>query len=390
MRAIEEDLWPEESIFVPTFEVDESPVLEIPEARPEQFEDAQADDFFEQSLSGLKVEDLVDDEEEFEKVETQAPTPATTQPVNGPMNGVDHGVYREIPIAPTRFPIPIEEPAVTEQAPEPKYQDAVPAAVPGGRLRKVLRGFVSLLLLAAAFGGGGAAGFWYATRNVLSTQIIPEPQTVEQEPVPPIPPSGMVFVPGGDFLMGSNEGDPLSKPSHFVTVSPLYVDRTEVTNEDYLKFLKATGYDQPSSWRDGAFAVGTEKLPVTGVNWYDAVTYAAWAGKRLPTEAEWEFAARGSDGRKYPWGSDWDSSLANVDGKVGAVRPVGDGGASPFGILDMAGNAWEWTASDAKPYPGGKEFRWSRLRLKIIRGGNWKSDSETASTTFRGYYGSGG
>ena len=200
----------------------------------------------------------------------------------------------------------------------------------------------------------------------------------------------MVYVPGGDFLMGSDDAEELSRPAHFVSVRPFFIDRTEVTNEAYRKFVEATGYDPPPTWKDGAFAPGEEEVPVTGVTWYDAAAYAAWGGKRLPTEAEWEFAARGIEGRKYPWGNEWHPSLANVDNTAKSLRRVGEGTPSPLGIFDMAGNAWEWTASDARAYPGSKEFPRSRLRLKIIRGGNWKSNSETSAATFRGFYGASG
>jgi formylglycine-generating enzyme required for sulfatase activity len=190
--------------------------------------------------------------------------------------------------------------------------------------------------------------------------------------------------------MGSDDTDVLSRPAHFVTVRPFFIDRTEVTNEQYRRFVEATGYDPPKTWKDGAFPVGEEQMPVTGVTWYDAASFAAWAGKRLPTESEWEFAARGAEGRKYPWGNEWDASVANVDGRTKGLTRVGENGVSPLGIHDMAGNAWEWTANDARSYPGGKEFPWSRLKLKIIRGGNWKSNSESAAATFRGYYGASG
>jgi formylglycine-generating enzyme required for sulfatase activity len=193
----------------------------------------------------------------------------------------------------------------------------------------------------------------------------------------------MAYVPGGEFQMGSDEGDPLSRPAHKVAVAPFFIDVNEVTNEAYLEFVKATSHTPPARWKGGTtFPEGEGKFPVTGVNWYDALEYAAWVGKRLPTEAEWEFAAGGNDDRMYPWGNAWDASLANADNISKGVRKTGEGGRSPFGLFDMSGNAWEWTSSDAKSYPGGKEFPWSRLKLKIIRGGNWQSGSHTATTVF--------
>jgi formylglycine-generating enzyme required for sulfatase activity len=200
----------------------------------------------------------------------------------------------------------------------------------------------------------------------------------------------MTFVPGGEFVMGSDDGDAFSRPAHKVKVEAFFIDVTEVTNEAYLEFVKATGHDVPFSWTDGSFLPGDEKNPVTGVTWYDAAEYAAWRGKRLPTETEWEFAARGSDGRRYPWGNEWDPGMANAAaGEIG-IRDVGEGGRSPFGAFDMSGNVWEWTASAAKSFPNGKPIPWSRLKLKIIRGGNWQSDPKTATTYFRGFYGAAG
>jgi formylglycine-generating enzyme required for sulfatase activity len=213
---------------------------------------------------------------------------------------------------------------------------------------------------------------------------------VLSEAARPIAPTGMAFVPGGDFLMGSDKGDTISKPPHFTSVAPFFMDTTEVTNQEYAEFLNATGEVAPPSWKDGVYPETEANFPVTGVTWYEAAEYAAWKGKRLPTEAEWEFAARGPEGRAYPWGDEWDATLANAGGQLKGLRPVGQGGASPFGIYDMSGNAWEWTSSDARSYPGGKEFPWSRMRLKIIRGGNWQSDPRSATTYFRGFYGAAG
>lgn len=187
--------------------------------------------------------------------------------------------------------------------------------------------------------------------------------------------------------MGSDEGDAFSRPAHLVSVRPFYIDVTEVTNAAYSEFVSATGHEPPASWIDGRLRPELSEFPVTGVSWYDALEFAAWKGMRLPTEAEWEFAARGTDGRTYPWGNEWDQTLANAAKTAYGIREVGNGGTSPFGALDMSGNAWEWTASDAKSISGGKQIPWSRLRLKVIRGGNWQSDNKTATTYFRGFYG---
>ena len=123
----------------------------------------------------------------------------------------------------------------------------------------------------------------------------------------------MVYVPGSTFLMGRDDGDEYERPAHSVSVNPFYIDESEVTCEQYAEFVKATGQPAPASWVGGSYPPGHARRPVTGVSWVAANAYALWAGKRLPTEEEWEFAARGTDRRLYPWGSEWKAGLANAD-----------------------------------------------------------------------------
>ena len=203
-------------------------------------------------------------------------------------------------------------------------------------------------------------------------------------PGPPQPPSGMTYVASGSFTMGRDGGDPAERPAHPVAVKPFFIDLYEVTNQDYLKFVEATGYQAPATW-GGKYAVDSALKPVTGVNWDDARAYAKWANKRLPTEEEWEFAARGSDGRVYPWGNSWQPNGANAGG---ASRDLAIGGfykaTSPVGAFDMVGNAWEWTASDMRPYPGGTlPANLTGANLKVIRGGSYESANDSATATYR-------
>lgn len=262
----------------------------------------------------------------------------------------------------------------------------------GSRPLPVITIVAGILLVAVA-----AAGIWWyigarQTEIVKPTPaptVVPTPApSVEPSPsVPavPTPPEGMAYIPGGEFRMGRDDGDEFEKPSYPVTVAPFFMDITEVANEAYQKFLEANNYLPPPSWQDGKFPVGEEKFPVTDVSWEDATAYATWAGKRLPTEEEWEFAARGTDNRLYPWGLDARPEMANV-GKT-ELAPVGSfpRGASPFGVLDLSGNAWEWTTSEIKAYPGGTlpAAQEGYNNLKVIRGGSFVVPGDKATVTLR-------
>jgi formylglycine-generating enzyme required for sulfatase activity len=165
----------------------------------------------------------------------------------------------------------------------------------------------------------------------------------------------MVRVPAGVFLFGE-EKEKIELPE-------FWIDRTPVTNAEYARFVAATGHELPQHWKGKTPPKEIADHPVTYVSWRDAVAYAEWVGKRLPTEQEWEKAARGTDGREYPWGDQAPTpELCNFGGNEGGTTPVGKyspQGDSPYGCVDMAGNVWEWTASD------------SGVGKKVLRGGAW-------------------
>lgn len=203
----------------------------------------------------------------------------------------------------------------------------------------------------------------------------------------------MALVPAGEFTMGSTLRDD-EKPVHRVHLNAFYMDKYLVTVEQYAKYLEATGQEAPPEWEIMNQAQH-QKRPVVNIDWTDAATYCKWAGKRLPTEAEWEKAARGTDGRLYPWGNDAPTRLHANFGKKGwenhmALVPVGmyEMGKSPYGIYDLAGNAWEWVndwydhdyykkspTKNPQGPPTGKS--------KVVRGGNWLYVQEFLRSSFR-------
>ena len=184
-----------------------------------------------------------------------------------------------------------------------------------------------------------------------------------------------VWIPPGQFSMGSGAGNRDERPAHLVEVEGFYLDRCPVTNAQYAAFVAATGY-RPRQWKP---VQGGRGMAAVNLSWEEARLYAEWAGKRLPTEAEWEKAARGLDGRAYPWGNAFDPRRASVLGNdYNRVSPVGhfSAGASPYGALDMAGNVWEWVADWYAPdyygrspaqHPRGPE----QGEHRVLRGGAW-------------------
>ena len=224
----------------------------------------------------------------------------------------------------------------------------------------------------------------------------------------------MIEIPAGIFIMGTNykRADVQDQPAHKVELPAYRIDKYPVTNAQYARFIAATGSRPPIHWEKGRIPEGLELHPVTMVSWYDALNYARWAGKRLPTEAEWERAARGTDGRRWPWGNSMDPQKLNTYYQVGSTTIVGSypDGASPEGVMDMAGNVSEWVADDFLPYPGSKapdeifkakipevpksaaersmklvDFVSTKEKYKVLRGGSWKSDPFSTSGYHRNF-----
>jgi formylglycine-generating enzyme required for sulfatase activity len=191
------------------------------------------------------------------------------------------------------------------------------------------------------------------------------------------------------FTMGSDAGPPSSRPAHQVYLSEFEIAGTEVTNGQYLEYVHASG-DEPLVWRQGVPALDPRQA-VTGILWNEADAFCQWYGWRLPTEAEWEKAARGTDQRTFPWGDNWDPAKANtVESGNGDVVQVASypEGRSPYGLSDMTGNAQEWVADYFDPTyylqsplrdPAGTE----QVLDHGLRGGSWAAPLDQATTFFR-------
>ena len=196
----------------------------------------------------------------------------------------------------------------------------------------------------------------------------------------------MVEVPGGTLRMGREEGQVDERPEHLVTIAPFRISRFEVTNAQYQRYVTAAGRAAPRGWANGRYPQGQSLHPVVGVSWEEAQAYAAWlsgalgASVRLPSEAEWEWAARGAEGRLYPWGDEDRPECRNAGGKEDGPVAVGSYpcGASPFGLWDLAGNVREWTADAYAPYRDPHEPPASGSRL-VIRGGSWSGYNVTST-----------
>ena len=233
-------------------------------------------------------------------------------------------------------------------------------------------------------------------------QQAPETQNnASQEKQPAKIATEMVLIPAGAFQMGSNDGAPDEQPVHSVGLDAFYMDRHEVTVGQYKQFLRATAQPAPD-WGEVVQYSATDQHPMVYVSWYDAMAYAKWAGKTLPTEAQWEYAARGGlEGQTYPWGNGSpDKIRANYDDAgIGKTTLVGSYSQNGYGLHDMAGNVWEWcideyvadfykTGPKKNPVSGGPisllddSFKDVKTR-RVVRGGGWDAASRRLRVGYR-------
>jgi len=253
---------------------------------------------------------------------------------------------------------------------------------------RTLIGYLALALLALVIA-------WPAVGDWLGQQTI-EPSATVTVISGEGKYAGMVYVPGGPFVMGSNAAAD-QMPVRTRKVGGFWIDRTEVTAAQFDRFLQERNIAPPAGplWSGGVLTEALADHPAYPVPWSQARAYCRWAGKRLPTEVEWEKAARGVDARRYPWGNDWDptrcnSSDRNIEQTIRS-RPVGSfpAGASPCGALDMAGNVREWTEDVYEPDAyAGRRFVIKPFWLDAphtLRGGSFAGNQAALSTTHRSH-----
>ncbi len=245
--------------------------------------------------------------------------------------------------------------------------------------------------------------------NELQNSELMSPATSEITSAPTISsfdvPAEMVIIPAGEFLMGSNDADANAseKPVHPAYIDAFYMDKYPVTNEQYKVFLDAcpqwqkvnilTDYHNGNylrTWHRNNYPKGAANHPVVNVSWYAAMAYAQWEEKRLPTEAEWEKAARGGlTGKKYPWGDQIDTTKANYGENIGQTTPIGEYPPNDYGVYDIVGNVWEWcldehildfyAASPRRNPVAGGDLTYvlnnfiSLKTYRVLRGGSWMS-----------------
>ncbi|MBT3389541.1 MAG: SUMF1/EgtB/PvdO family nonheme iron enzyme [Chloroflexi bacterium] len=294
--------------------------------------------------------------------------------------------------------------ALKDNQSTPLKEPAIPRKIPLTQRKlspKLIQAGIAALVIVAV--AAGLFSGWQYLQNQRTEPILEEVFVPAETPTPAYtteisPKDGMVmvYVPAGKFWMGSADDDEIvendEKPRHQVDLDAYWIDQTEVTNAMYLQCVNAgTCMDNGSS---SLLAVEYAQHPVTHMSWYDANTYCAWAGRRLPTEAEWEKAARGDQWLIYPWGNEFNCKNANASDAGSCdgyeeTAPVGSflAGVSPYGVLDMAGNVWEWVSSLYEGYPYDAEDGRENMDAgdkRVLRGGSWFNHGNLLRVAYRG------
>lgn len=252
----------------------------------------------------------------------------------------------------------------------------------------LILGLCAVLLIGVAVGG----------YFLLRSRVTPAGPTKPNPPDGPVVVSkaDLIEIPGGVFQMGRNDSLPTEQPAHQVTVNPFSMDKNEVTNAEYARFVNEANHTPPEQWGSVKAPVGQELLPVSNVSYDDAVAFAEWRSKRdgvtyrLPTEEEWEYAARNGDKNNlYPWGNAWmPGRAATQETGVGKEQAVGTypQGGNRWGVQDLIGNVWEWTSSKASLYPGNPLKLTQNQDWIVARGGSYSSQANKVSATMRDWF----
>ena len=271
-----------------------------------------------------------------------------------------------------------------------KSSDMAPGRLSLGKGILVVCAVLGLLVVPRAWrqydlAGTAAAG----TSNAPSSGVMDEAE--------------VVLIPAGEFTMGHDKSGYDTLPVRRINLPAFYIDKYEVTNKRYKRFIDATNYKIPWShepdaatvkpylwvWQKRTYPEGKGDDPVVLVSWEDAKAFCAWAGKRIPTEAEWEKAARGAKGKPYPWGNDWGDSKTNTsESGRKQTAPVGTfkEDVSEYGVYDLAGNVSEWVEDYFAPYPGNPLTRYEeRNKYRVLRGGSWDYAHSIANGYHRQY-----
>ncbi|MEW6737328.1 MAG: SUMF1/EgtB/PvdO family nonheme iron enzyme, partial [Acidobacteriota bacterium] len=299
-------------------------------------------------------------------------------------------------------------PTLTANPNNPITQSAMPnitqsinvdnTVAPSGSLPTVSGGLLFTTSGSTTVKSGSRIWFWaillllfVSVGGVIAVKNIKNPPP--EPPPPPTAPEGMVLVPAGKVVIGRvNSDDDYEKPAFEVRLAdPYFMDKYEVTNESYWLFVKATSRTPPSHWGGKEPPPEILRLPVTHVSWSDANAYCQWKGTRegiicrLPSEYEWEHAARGQDNLLYTWGNQWREGFANINRKDGEIANVGSytTDSSPFGVVDMNGNVREWTRDSMQIYPNSKaEYK---PGVKMVRGGAFSDPYGQSTNTYRNF-----
>jgi len=285
---------------------------------------------------------------------------------------------------------------------ENSYPTLIAQPAPAGAKKNMLPYVIAAVIVLVLIGGGVGAWVLWPSKP---TPANPNPEKpVPEKPNNP-PPKPVTFnpeyinIPGGTFQMGRNGATVAETPVHSVTVKPFVIDKTEVTNYEYEQFVQATGHEAPSHWVGNKPIQGQELLPVTFVSYHDAVAFAEWRSHRdgvqwrLPTEEEWEYAARGGDqDNVYPWGNNWSDENA-ITKSSGATMPKDVGSAvndkTRWGVMDMMGNVYEWTSTKATYYRGStKQVEGEQKNWYVVRGASFGTamDPKPISATRRDWF----